>query len=101
MKDGHNSNQAEFSFDTTSANDGLKRWNEERRAAREELSRQTNLPIGHRTEVYLPGNVRLRGRLLLKEEKLTFDGANARKLRMIIDGVEFAAEEVVQFTRLD
>lgn len=95
-------NQGEFAFDSAPQTPprGYDRWKQERAAAREALARSLSLPLGHRVEVWLRGNIRLVGLLALREEKLLLDPANTR-LELVVDSVPFTPAEIESCVRLD
>ena len=71
------SQQGEFGFDSTQSEAGHDRWLAVRRVAAKELARRISLPLGHMVEVWLRGNVRLRGRLRLRDEVLFIEESAA------------------------
>ena len=93
--------QGEFNFEAMGAGDGHARWLEGRRLAARELARQLNLPVGHQVEVWLNGDVRLRGQLHLREELLVIDEGRARHLELMVDHVSFTCREIESCVRLD
>ena len=64
--------QTEFDFAGLAGKsaDGVALWRQEREAQQLELAKKLGLPIGQQVEVCLRGGVRLKGKLLLNEEKL-------------------------------
>ena len=99
-----NSSQGEFSFgqssDQPAETAGYQRWKQERAATLEKLARSLGLPLGHRVEVWLRGNIRLTGLLSLREEKLILDEPNP-KLELVVDNVPFTPGEIESCVRLD
>lgn len=94
-------NQSELPFDAPAPQSGYDRWQEERRAAKRELARRLGLPLGHEVEVWLRGEVRLRGRLDLAEEKLFVPEGNDSHLRLAIGRTSFEAGEIESCVRTD
>jgi len=93
--------QPELSFDAATPQRGYDRWQEERRAAKLALARRLGLPLGHEVEVWLRGEVRLRGRLELAEEKLFVPEGNDPHLRLTIGRTSFEAGEIESCVRKD
>jgi hypothetical protein len=94
-------NQGEFNFEQTGAPDGHAQWLTGRRLAAVELARRINLPIGHQVEVWLCGNIRLRGKLRLPEELLMVEEERLRHLELMVDYVPFTYREMESCVRLD
>ncbi len=96
------STQGEFDFAArTGTGQGYTQWLAGRRLTASEMARRMNLPIGHQVEVWLYGNVRLRGKLRLKEELLFIDEERVRHLELMVDHVPFAYREIESCVRLD
>ena len=93
--------QGELDFHGDSPRGGYGSWLEERRQATHELAGRLGLPLGHRVEVWLRGNIRLRGTLHLREERLILPEPGSLDLQLIVDGVPFGPGEVESCTRLD
>lgn len=93
--------QSELNFDAGGDSSGLTRWREDRRAASQALAQRLGLPLGYRVEVWLCGDIRLRGQLRLEEELLFLDAGAPQTLRLTVDGVVFAAAEIESCVRLD
>ena len=93
--------QPELPFDATAPLSGYDRWRDERRAAKVELGKRLGLPLGHQVEVWLHGNVRLRGRLELAEEKLFLPEDNNLHLQLAIGRTRFEAGEIESCVRAD
>lgn len=93
--------QPEFEFGRHSSETGYNQWQEERGAAREKLARKMGLPIGRQVEVWLHNGIRLRGLLLLEEERLWIDNERDFKLKLVVDGVPFTAAEIESCVRQD
>ena len=98
------SDQGEFWFaqstDPSAETAGYQRWKQERAATLEKLARSLGLPLGHRVEVWLRGNIRLTGLLTLREEKLILDEPHP-KLELVVDNVPFTPGELESCVRLD
>ena len=94
-------NQPELSFDAPTPESGYDRWQADRRAAKLALAQRLGLPLGHEVEVWLCGEVRLRGRLELAEEKLFVPEGNDPHLRLAIGHATFEAGEIESCVRKD
>jgi hypothetical protein len=93
--------QPELSFDAPEPQGGYDRWQQDRQAAKRELAQRLGLPLGHQVEVWLRGEVRLRGRLDLAEEKLFVPEGNDPHLRLAIGRTSFEAGEIESCVRTD
>jgi hypothetical protein len=93
--------QPEFSFDASEPPRGYERWQAERRAAKVALGKRLGLPLGHAVELWLRGNVRLRGRLELAEEKLFLPEGNDAHLHLTVGRTVFEAGEIESCVRMD
>ena len=93
--------QSELPFDSSAANPGYDDWPAARRAAKLELGKRLGLPLGHQVELWLRGNVRLRGRLELAEEKLFLPEGNDAHLPLAIGRTVFEAGEIESCVRMD
>ena len=93
--------QSEFSFGEGESEQGYTQWRSGRRMAAEELARRINLPLGHQVEVWLAGEIRLRGKLQLQEEVLFIEEERIRHLGLAVDHVTFAYREMESCVRLD
>ncbi len=93
--------QGELDFSNGNTSEGFTRWQAERKLALLELARKINLPLNHPVEVWLPGGIRLRGKLLLSEEKLLLTEDGAEPLRLQVDNVPFLIHEMESCVRLD
>ncbi len=96
-----NPDQLGFDFDSSSPNDGVSAWRDQRLSARRQLARTLGLPLDHPVEVWLRGNIRLTGTLRLREETLFVDERPGPKLELEVDGVPFAPGEMESCVRLD
>ena len=93
--------QPELSFDTTTADSGYDRWQEDRRVAKLSLAKRLGLPLGHLVEVWLKDDVRLRGSLELAEEKLFVPEGKDAHLQLRIGHATFEAGEIESCVRTD
>jgi hypothetical protein len=93
--------QSEFNFEASAPQTGYTKWLTGRQMAVEELARRLNLPLGHEVEVWLAGEIRLRGKLKLQEEMLFIDEERARHLGLVVDRVPFSYREMSSCVRLD
>jgi hypothetical protein len=93
--------QSEFVFGATADESGYSKWIAGRQMAVEELARRMNLPVGHEVEVWLSGEIRLRGKLKLQEEILFIEEERVRHLGLVVDHVAFTYREVQSCVRLD
>ena len=90
-----------FGDGTGGGADGLVHWQQQRARALKRLARQSGLPLGHPVEVWLRGNVRLRGELKLREEKLFLIDDPEPKLELVVEGVPFSAADIESCVRTD
>jgi hypothetical protein len=93
--------QSEFEFGGSASELGYSKWVANRRVASQELARRLGLPLGHQVEVWLTGEIRLRGKLRLQEELLFIEEDRVRHLGLAVDHVNFAYREMVSCVRLD
>src|SRR5262245_7524282 len=93
--------QGEFDFSQTGHEHWYERWLSTRNMAATELACRTGLPVGQLVEVWLSGNIRLRGKLRLHEESLLVDEERVRHLELSLNNVHFAYREVESCVRLD
>jgi len=93
--------QLGFEFDAPPRNDGLKTWREQRVEAHRRLARELGLPLDHAVEVWLRGNIRLRGTLRLRNETLFVDEVSGGELELEVDGVPFTPGEMESCVRMD
>ena len=101
MNQHQQDSQLELSFAEGGGEDGLSQWRKERLQAIEKLARQLGLPLNHVVEIWLRDGVRLRGRLLLKEEYLLIEDRRDMELQLSVDGVSFAVKEIEGCCRMD
>lgn len=95
------SKQFEFTFEPGEQDAGYEDWLAKRRAAAERLGRALGLPILRKVEVWLKGEVRLRGILKPKEELVFADPERAQDVLLVVDGVTFTTGEITSCIRLD
>jgi hypothetical protein len=93
--------QSEFNFEASAPESGYSKWLAGRRLAVEEIARKMNLPLGHEVEVWLSGEIRLRGKLQLQEEILFIEEERVRHLGLRVDHVAFSYREMESCVRLD
>ena len=93
--------QGQLDFNPGATETGYSNWLAGRQISREALARRLNLPLGHEVEVLLQGNVRLKGKLRLQEEKLLMEEESIRHLELQVDHVRFRAGELERCVRLD
>lgn len=93
--------QSELDFSRDPQAGGYGSWLEERRQATHELASRLGLPLGRRVEVWLRGNIRLRGALRLREERLILPEPRSPDLQLVVDGVPFVPAEIESCLRLD
>ena len=98
---GDMSQQSEFNFETAATESGYAQWLTGRRMAAEEIARKIGLPLGHQVEVWLVGEIRLRGKLQLEEEILFIEEDHVRHLGLRVDHVPFTYREMESCVRLD
>ena len=80
---------------------GLEHWRAQRQMARRQLAQKFGLPIDHMVEVWLKGEIRLRGMLRLTEEKLFVPDGSEGALSLTVDGISFLASEIESCLRMD
>jgi hypothetical protein len=93
----------ELNFDAGSNGghtDGLLAWRKQREEARLALARKLGLPLGQQVEVWLVGNIRLRGRLHLGEEQLFLPADGKECDRFAVDNVSFRISEMESCKRI-
>lgn len=93
--------QGHFDFDSLGTETGHTNWLVGRQMAVAELARKVGLPLGHIVEVWLRGNVRLRGRLRLRDGVLFMEESAVNHLQLVVDNVPFAVAEMESCVRLD
>ena len=85
--------QTELNF-SSSSTAGYASWLQARDEAIKTLRHRCGLPIGREVEVWLRGNIRLKGRLRLKEESLFVPEQKERDLRLCVGQTDFAIGEI-------
>ena len=98
---GSSPEQGELSWYASPDRNGYTRWQQERRDTMTQLARKLGLPLGHPVEVWLRGDIRLRGTLRLREELLFVPDGRASQLQLTVDGVHFTADEMASCVRSD
>ena len=93
--------QPELPFNSSSETSGYEQWQAQRRRTMTRLARRLGLPLGHKVELWLRGNIRLRGTLRLREELLFIDPDLADQLQLTVDGVSFSTAEMESCVRTD
>lgn len=93
--------QGTFDFSSPSGETGYTRWLAAKEIAAEALARRLHLPLGHQVEVWLQGDIRLRGKLRLKEQQLFIQEDAVRQLELLVDDVPFRVAEMERCLRLD
>ncbi len=93
--------QQQFRFDKPSSEDGYAKWLASRQAAAHELAHRLGLPLEHRVEVWLTGEIRLRGKLQLQEQVLFVEAGREKQLGLLVDNVPFTYSEMQSCVRLD
>jgi len=93
--------QGELGFSENGPDEGYTQWVALRKIAVEEAAQKPNLPLGHPTEVWLRGGIRLRGTLRLANEVLFIEEERFRELSIVLDGVTFTYSEIESCLRLD
>ena len=93
--------QGELSFAANGAEEGYIKWVALRQLAVEAEAQKLNLPLGHPSEVWLRGGIRLRGTLRLANEVLFIEETRILDLALVLDGVTFTYSEMESCLRLD
>jgi len=93
--------QGSFDFSVSAQGEGYSRWLKARQIATGAMAMRLNLPLGHEVEVWLRGEIRLRGRLRLKEDQLFIHEEAIAHLELRVGDVDFRAGEVERCIRLD
>ncbi len=81
--------------------EGYNKWVVFRQLALEAAAERLNLPLGHPTEVWLRGGIRLRGKLSLANQVLFIEEERIRELALVVDGVVFTYAEIESCVRVD
>ena len=93
--------QGQLNFHSGSGKDGQAQWLAVRQMAAEAAAEKLNLPLGHPSEVWLRGGIRLRGTLRLVKDILFIEEDRLRSLPLEMDGVTFTFAEIESCVRLD
>ena len=94
--------QGEFDFGANGhRSDGLANWREGFEQSKRELAVSMGLPLDHPVEIWLKGEIRLRGVLKLYESRLFVEAQRDFSLELVVDGVRFTAAEIESCVRLD
>jgi len=93
--------QGELCFAANGPEAGYARWVALRQLAVEAAAQKLNLPVGHASEVWLRGGIRLRGTLRLANEVLFIEETRILNLALVLDGVTFGYAEMESCVRLD
>lgn len=93
--------QGELDFAGGEQDKGYTQWVTLRKMGVEAAAKKLNLPVGHLTEVWLRGGIRLRGALRLEKELLFIEEDRILELNLVLDGVTFAYSEIESCLRLD
>ena len=93
--------QQQFRFDKPSSEDGYAKWLASRQAAAHELAHKLGLPLEHNVEVWLTGEIRLRGKLRLQDQVLFVEAGREHQLGLLVDKVPFTYNEMQSCVRLD
>ena len=94
--------QLEIDFDASaSAEQGYTQWQEQRRAAVQQLAQKMGLPLKHQVEVRLLSGIVLRGVLALRAEGLFIADKRDFNLELVVDGVPLCAAEIESCVRCD
>jgi hypothetical protein len=93
--------QNEFNFQGNGAETGYSQWVVVRGMAAETAAQKLNLPVGHETEVWLRGGIRLRGKLRLRNDFLFVEESQIKNLALVLDGVSFTYAEMESCVRVD
>ena len=93
--------QSQFDFSSSGTAAGYANWLAGRQVSVQALARRLNLPVGHEVEVWLRGDVRLKGKLRLQEDNLLLEEEAIRHLELQVDRVRFRAGELERCVRLD
>ena len=93
--------QQQFRFDKLSSEDGYSKWLASRQAAAHALAHKLGLPLDHNVEVWLTGEIRLRGKLRLQDQVLFVEAGREHQLGLLVDKVPFTYNEMQSCVRLD
>ena len=93
--------QLSLDFGSIRGEEGFQGWLNERRRALTETAKKLGLPLGHEVEIWLKGDVRLRGRLELAEPPLFVPPDRNPVMELRIDRCTFTPPEIEACVRLD
>jgi hypothetical protein len=93
--------QGELGFTGNGSDEGYTKWVAVRQLAVEAAARKLNLPLGHPSEIWLRGGIRLRGTLRLANDVLFIEEKRIFNLALVLDGVTFTYSEIESCVRLD
>jgi hypothetical protein len=93
--------QPQFRFDKPGSEDGYLKWLSARQTAAQQLAQTLGLPLGHQVEVWLVGEIRLRGKLRLQEQVLFVEPGREHQLGLLVDNVPFTHGEMQSCVRQD
>jgi hypothetical protein len=95
------SGQLEINFDLAFGEHGFQSWLNQRRVALRKLADEFGLPLEREVEVWLKGEVRLKGVLQLAEAPLFIDARRDLELELRIDRCTFTPRDIEACVRLD
>ena len=95
------SGQLEINFNLAFGEHGFQSWLNQRRIALTKLADELGLPLGREVEVWLKGEVRLKGVLRLAEAPLFIDAQRNLQLELRIDRCTFIPRDIEACVRLD
>jgi hypothetical protein len=96
-----NTAQVELDF-AGSTEQGWERWREERTRQVKEFSAILGLPLGEEVEIWIRGEVRLRGTLSVRQNGLSLAKAVHDKTVLLeVDGVLFSVSEIISCVRVE
>jgi|SRR5437899_2005777 len=93
--------QLEIEFGASAREHGFQAWLNQRRAALTALARQLGLPIGHPAEVWLKGDVRLRGVLELADPPLFISDWQNAQFELRVERCAFSPTDIESCVRVD
>ena len=94
--------QSDFNLSNTAiSHDGYSLWREERAEVMKKIARKLGLPLERRVQVWLTGEIRLEGVLLLKDSSWFPETISSEALELTVDGVPFKPSEMTSCIRLD
>jgi len=93
--------QLPLDFGSTHGEGGFQGWLDERRRALTELATKLGLPLGHEVEIWLKGDIRLRGRLELAQPPLFVPPDRNPVMELRIERCTFIPSEIEACVRID